>query len=78
MEGSPLNQRENIQEDKLVLVGNILQVQLATRHGETFDYFLEHHADDFRKTMDAHPELFVQFETDEEKTLKEIEERIYH
>lgn len=64
--------------ERLVLIGNIIQVQLAERYKESITDFTEKHAKDFRHVLDAHPEYLTRFEHDAEETLQNIEAIIYH
>ena len=65
-------------EDKVLEISLTMQVALAKKHGEDFYDFTELHGDDFRKTLDTHPELLSKFETRPEEALEEIEKIIYH
>jgi hypothetical protein len=58
-------------------IGNLIQANLAQMHGETFDQFLDNHADDFRKVLSNQPELLEQYDTDPAGTLKAIEDILY-
>ncbi|HVB19764.1 MAG TPA: hypothetical protein VNF51_00535 [Candidatus Paceibacterota bacterium] len=62
----------------LVLVGNLMQQQLAERHGETIETFIERHAAQFRDVLNKHPEYIAKFDDNAEETLQHIETILYH
>jgi hypothetical protein len=64
--------------DRIVDIGNLIQLQLAERHGETIENFIEKHAKDFRDVLDAHPEIIEGFDHTTEEMLHRIETVLYH
>lgn len=65
-------------EDIRTELGNAMQIQLAIRNGEEVSDFIEKHAQEVRKMLDDHPELFDQFAVSPEEVLSQMEEAIYH
>lgn len=66
------------QENNRTLIGNMMQVELAERHGESIEDFITKHAGDFREVVDKHPEFLDEFEEDKELALKHVEDIVYH
>lgn len=65
-------------EDRRVEQANQMQMQLADMHGEDLIDFIDQRAGAFRDIVDAHPELYQEFEKDPNATLKKIEPLLYH
>ena len=65
-------------EDRRVQQANQMQMQLADMHGEDLLDFIGQRAGEFRKIVDAHPELYQEYERDPGATLKKIEPLLYH
>lgn len=64
--------------DKMTVLGNLMQVMLAQKHGERYEEFIELHAKTLREALDSHPEFLEKFEKDPSSVLKELEEIVYH
>ena len=65
-------------EDRKVLLGNQMQMGLASLHGEDVGDFIERHAEDFRKFVDTNPDILDKFEKEPEEVLRQVGEVIYH
>jgi hypothetical protein len=65
-------------EDRAVLLGNQMQLDLALLHGEDLGMFIENHAAEFRDIIQDHPEFLDEFAEQPEQTLKKIEPLLYH
>lgn len=61
-----------------VMLGNQMQMELASMHGEQLEDFIEKHAADFRATVDRQPELLQEFKDNPDSALKKLSESIYH
>lgn len=70
--------QEAYELDKHILIGNMMQIELAERHDEDLSHFIETRAGTFREIISTHPEYLEEFEADPEGTLKKIEDTIYH
>ena len=65
-------------EDRRVEQANQMQMQLADMHGEDLIDFIGQRAEAFRGIVNAHPELYQEYERDPDATLKKIEPLLYH
>ncbi|MEK7582199.1 MAG: hypothetical protein AAB488_02640 [Patescibacteria group bacterium] len=71
-------EQESFEPEQEIITTNNIQVELARRHNEELDDFIALHLDDFRKTVNEHPELVSQFEEDPDGTLEQIDEYLDH
>lgn len=65
-------------QDEKVLIGNQMQMALASMHGEDIGDFIERHAQDFRNTINANPKFLEMYKENPEQALSEISKEIYH
>lgn len=76
-ESSPNTQMQMSTND-VVAIKNIMQQELAKRHGEDIYYFIENHAKDFGDFVGANQSVLEQYRHDPEGAIQEMEKVIYH
>ena len=59
-------------------IGNVIQIQLAIRNGQTIEEFIQKHAEGFTEIVEKHPELFDEYAVNPEGVLEEVESVMYH
>lgn len=61
----------------MVQAGNILQIMLAEKNGETLDEFIDRHAALFRKIANENPTWLHEFENDPDTVLDRFNAAVY-
>lgn len=64
--------------DRMTLLRNTMQFELASRHGEDLEYFADTHGLDFKLLVEKDASILDNFEKDPEATLEKVEKEIYH
>lgn len=80
MHFNPEQQIERVEsnQESLVAAGNIIQLMLAEKRGESIDDFIDRHAEAFRKIADENPSWLIEFSKDPDGILARFESAVYH
>lgn len=65
-------------QETLTANGNIIQIMLAEKQGESIDDFIDKHATKFRQVADENPNWLIEFSTNPDAILKQFESKVFH
>ena len=65
-------------QETLTANGNIIQIMLAEKQGESIDDFINKHAVKFRQVADENPNWLIEFSTNPDGILKQFESKVFH
>lgn len=69
---------EKPSQETLMANGNIIQIMLAEKQGESIDDFINKHAAKFREVADENPTWLIEFSTNPDEILKKFESTVFH